>query len=95
MKQTYFLIFIALFLIHKSSRARSTDTLPFLSAKWEKTDLGNGLMGQHYQFKSKELFNDNQNIHILTSIYCRQFGWWRLNNDVLSHTGRSEHALRQ
>jgi exopolysaccharide biosynthesis protein len=67
MKQTYFLIFIALILIHKSSRAQSADTLPFLTAKWEKVDLGNGLLWQHYQFKNKELFNANQNIHILTS----------------------------
>ena len=67
MKQTYFFIFIALFLIHTSSRAQSADTLPFLSAKWETTDLGNGLMWQHYQFKNKELFNVNQNIHIITS----------------------------
>jgi exopolysaccharide biosynthesis protein len=67
MKQTYFLIFIALILIHKSSRAQSADTLPFLTAKWEKVDLGNGLLWQHYQFKNKELFNANQNIHFITS----------------------------
>jgi exopolysaccharide biosynthesis protein len=67
MKQTYCLIFIALILIHKTSRAQSADTLPFLTAKWEKVDLGNGLLWQHYQFKNKELFNANQNIHILTS----------------------------
>lgn len=60
------LTFIAFFSNDKVL-AQSTDTLNFLSAQWETTDLGNGLIWKHHQFKEKSLFNANQNIHIITS----------------------------
>jgi exopolysaccharide biosynthesis protein len=60
-------IVFMLFLMSHNVSAQGKDTLYFLSAKWETTDLGNGLIWKHYQFKEKEVFNANQNIHILTS----------------------------
>ena len=59
--------FLALFLLQKNAFSQNTDTLNFLSKKWKITDLGNGLTWQHYQFKDKQLFKANQNIHILKS----------------------------
>ncbi len=41
------------------------DTFLFSSTPWETTDIGNGITWQHYHFKDKELFNANENIHIL------------------------------
>lgn len=67
MKNTLIISFLAVILLQNAAFCQNTDTLNFLSKKWEITDLGNGLTGQHYQFKDKDLFNANQNIHILTS----------------------------
>jgi exopolysaccharide biosynthesis protein len=52
----------------------SKDTLPFLTANWKITALHNGLTWKHCHFKQKELFNSNQNIHI---IEAKQPSFWR------------------
>jgi exopolysaccharide biosynthesis protein len=67
MKSTLFISLLTFVLLQNKAFPQKTDTLNFLSKKWETTNLGNGLTWQHYQFTNKELFNANQNIHILKS----------------------------
>ncbi len=67
MKNVLIISLLAIILLQDEAFCQKSDTLDFLSKKWETTDLGNGLMGQHYQFTNKELFRANQNIHILKS----------------------------
>ncbi len=66
MKNTFILhLFITFLFSNKLIAQSNKDTLNFLSAKWEITHLNKDLIWKHYQFKEKELFNANQNIHIL------------------------------
>ena len=37
----------------------------FKTVKWETADLGDGLTWQHCHFSEKQLFNANENVHIL------------------------------
>ena len=67
MKNTLIITLFIFILLQNKAFCQNLDTLNFLSKKWETTDLGNGLMGQHYQFTNKELFKANQNIHIIKS----------------------------
>ena len=67
MKNIRIYCLLILFFITHQGFSQQLDTLNFLSAEWKKTDLGNGLTAKHYQFTNKELFNANQNIHIVTS----------------------------
>jgi exopolysaccharide biosynthesis protein len=66
MKNTFILhLFIACVFSNKLIAQSNKDTLNFLSAKWEITNLNKDLIWKHYQFKEKELFNSNQNINII------------------------------
>ena len=55
-------IFYTLYL---SAQTATKDTFLFSSTPWEIADIGNGITCQHYHFKDKQLFNANENIHIL------------------------------
>ena len=57
---------MGVFMTHRGF-SQQLDSLNFLCAQWEKTDLGNGLVAKHYQFTDKALFGANQNMHIVTS----------------------------
>lgn len=67
MKNIPIYCFLIAFLFTNNAFSQKIDSLNFLSVAWKKTDLGNGLTAQHYQFKDKTLFNANQNIHFVTS----------------------------
>ncbi len=43
----------------------NTDSVRFYSAPWVVEPLSEGIEHRHYHFNNKELFNTNQNIHIL------------------------------
>ena len=47
------------------AQTATKDTFLFSTTPWETTDIGNGITWQHYHFKDKQLFNANENIHIL------------------------------
>ena len=80
MKNTFILhLFIVFLCINKSIAQSNKDTLNFLSAKWEITNLNKDLMWKHYQFKEKELFNSNQNIHI---IIAKRKTWFNRHRSI-------------
>jgi exopolysaccharide biosynthesis protein len=43
----------------------ASDSVAFLTARWDTNRIEKGILHLHYHFKEKQLFNANQNIHIL------------------------------
>ncbi len=43
----------------------ASDSLVFLTAKWDTSRIEKNILHLHYHFNEKQLFNANQNIHIL------------------------------
>jgi exopolysaccharide biosynthesis protein len=75
MKKTFLISLFALFFCVNKTAAQNIDTLNFLNKPWEITTLGRGLTWKHYQFKEKDLFKANQNIHILQ---VKRRSFWHL-----------------
>jgi exopolysaccharide biosynthesis protein len=66
MKKIYLTCSLSIFYtISLLAQTEKKDTLLFNSTPWETSDIGNGITWQHYHFKDKQLFNANENVHIL------------------------------
>jgi exopolysaccharide biosynthesis protein len=59
------LLYLGIFLTIYGQENVSQDSISFIHAAWVHDTLANGVIHKHFHFDSKQIFNSNQNIHIL------------------------------
>jgi exopolysaccharide biosynthesis protein len=92
------LLYLGIFLTIYGQKNISQDSISFIHAAWVHDTLSNGVFHAHCHFDSNQIFNSNQNIHILRVAKSNSNVQWKIGtagNELLktSTIAQKEEAL--